>query len=104
MIDRSPLWPASPPPTFSFSPPTGRSSSSCTTTKRSGLDAVAAHERPHRLAGVVHVGLGERERGAVRPDAHLGRQRPLLALLQPAAVAVGEQRDHVGTDVVAACA
>ena len=34
LIDRRPLWPARPPPTFTFSRPSGRSSSSCTITSR----------------------------------------------------------------------
>ncbi len=63
-IERSPLWPASPPPSLTWIPPGGRSSSSWTTTRRSGSsDAEAPHERPDGVARLVHVGgrHGERD-------------------------------------------
>ena len=51
--------------------------------------------------GVVHVGLGLGQRDPPAADADLVDQRPLLALAQPAAVAVGQQVDRVEADVVA---
>ena len=69
LIERSPLWPARPPPTFTATPPGGRSSSSCTMTSCVGSSiAVAAHERARRpRPRVVHVRQRERERAPACP-------------------------------------
>ena len=64
------------------------------------LDAVAAHQRTHRLAGPVHVGLGESERHSATADGGLGRKRGLAALLQGDAVTIGQFKHDLNTDVV----
>ena len=63
LSERSPLCPARPPPTFSFRRPT-RQVELVVDDDDVGrvLDVVATPSRLHRLARVVHVGLGEGQR------------------------------------------
>ena len=64
LIERSPLWPASPPPTFTRSTRGRQVELVVHDHELLGLDAVAAHERRDRLPGVVHVRERHRERRA----------------------------------------
>src|SRR5206468_8241609 len=66
------------------------------------VDPEPAHELGHRLAGVVVVGLGPGQRETAPTHAHLAHDGQLLALLQPAAVTLGQERDGLGPDVVTA--
>ena len=102
LIDLSPLWPARPPPSLILIRPTGRSSSSWTTTRRwRSLDPVAPDQRRHRLARVVHEGLGERPGPGgwppTRTSAASARSLPARAGRRGG----GQQRDDLGADVVA---
>ena len=98
MIDRSPLCPLSPPPSFSRSVAVGRSSSSWTTTIWSGGDLVEVAQRGHRPAGLVHVRrrLGQRptRRRPVRTAGRLDdRRRRARWALNAAPEPVGQQVD-----------
>ena len=101
MIERSPLWPASPPPDFTFSAADGQVELVVHDHDLLGLDAVAARQRGDREPGVVHVRERDRERDALPADAHLVGAGALLALAQRRAVALREQLDDLGADVVA---
>ena len=101
MIDRSPLWPASPPPDLTFSDRDREIELVVDDDDLLGLHAVAAGEQPDGLARVVHVRERDRERDALPLDAHLVDPRPLLALLQLGAVPLREQLHDLRTDVVA---
>ena len=73
MIERSPLWPASPPPFFTFRRRDGQVELVLHDDDLLGLDAVAAGQRGHRQPGVVHVGERDRERDQRRRRCAPGR-------------------------------
>ena len=86
LIERSPLCPARPPPTFTRSTAGGEVELVVHDHELVGLDAEAAHERRDRLTGVVHVGERDREREPLAADAHFvdcARGSLLLRSLPP---------------------
>ena len=80
LIDRSPLWPARPPPTLTWMRPGGEVELVVDDHQpRQVLDAEAAHQRGDRPARVVHVGLreGQRQPRAARSRTSATRARVL---------------------------
>ena len=103
LIERRPLWPASPPPALTLRSPGGEVEFVLHDDDLLGrLDAVPAHERADGLARLVHERDREREHHPLVGEPALGDECVVAAALERDAPAFGEQRDGLLADVVAA--
>ena len=101
-MERSPLWPARPPPALTRTVPSGRSSSSCTIDQPGQiLDPEAADEGGDGAARVVHVGLREGQRQAAALDPGLGTRACSLERLRRSPWRAASEDHGVGAGVVA---
>jgi hypothetical protein len=68
---------------------------------RKVIDIEAPDEAGDGTARFVHVGLRKRQRQALPVHPHLGLERKFLPAAQVPAMALGQERDDIGPDVVA---
>ena len=99
----SPLWPATPPPSFERTSPNGRSISSWSATTISSGTLSAPRAGPADVAGLVHEGLRQQHRDAraARAGAALGDQAAEVLLRLRQVPAARELGGDLEADVVA---